>query len=263
MGFKNLASQVLEQLDNSSIAPHKLPITKPRSVPNLRHENEKHDLLVRRRLIDAAEGRLVGVVEEFDHVFEMLSKHTRTVTVFGSARDLADKSVIENAYELSRRLALERYTVVTGGGNGIMEAANKGAYDAGGNSIGLNILLPHEQALNNYTTDSFQFQHFFGRKVAMTLDASAFVFFAGGFGTLDELFEILALEETYKIPRAPIILVGSEFWNPLDHFIKSVLLEKYGTISEDDRQLYRVIDDYDEIVRVINNYERKLNKEVE
>ena len=260
MGFKNLASQVLEQLDNSAIAPEKLPVTKPKTVPALRRENEKHELVIRRRLIEAAEGRLDGVVEEFEHVFEMLGNYPKTVTVFGTARKPQEDGISWNAYEVSRRLAADGYAVVTGGGYGVMEASNRGAYDAGGDSIGLNILLPHEQSLNNYTTASFQFQHFFGRKVAMTLDASAYLFFAGGFGTFDELFEILALEQTHKIPRAPIILVGSDFWGPIDEVIRTVLLERFGTINHDDYQLYQIIDNHDDIVNIVNHYERELNK---
>ena len=259
MGFKNLATQVLEQLDNSMIAPEKLPVTKPKTVPALRRENDKHALLIRQKIIDAAEGRLDGVVEEFEHVFNMLGKYSKTVTVFGSARKPQDDGISRSAYELSLRIAHDGFAVVTGGGYGVMEASNRGAYDAGGDSIGLNILLPHEQSLNNYTTDSFQFEHFFGRKVAMTLDASAYIFFAGGFGTLDELFEILALEETYKIPRAPIILVGSDFWGPIDDVIRTVLLERFGTISNEDRELYTIMDNHDDIIRKIKDYERKLN----
>jgi uncharacterized protein (TIGR00730 family) len=260
MGFKNLAAQVLEKLDNSAISPEKLPVSRPKTVPALRRENDKHDLLVRRRLIDAAEGRLDGVVEEFDKAFDVIGKYDKTVTIFGSARKPQEDGVAWNAYEVARRLATEGYAVVTGGGYGVMEAANRGAYDAGGNSIGLNILLPQEQALNNYTTASFQFQHFFGRKVAMTLDASAYIYFAGGFGTLDELFEVLALEETNKIARAPVILVGADFWGPIDDVIRSVLQERFGTITEEDRQLYKIVDDHDDIVRIINDYERQLNK---
>jgi uncharacterized protein (TIGR00730 family) len=190
----------------------------------------------------------------------MLGKYDKTVTVFGSARKPQEDGISSNAYELSRRLATDGYAVVTGGGYGVMEASNRGAYDAGGDSIGLNILLPHEQSLNNYTTESFQFQHFFGRKVAMTLDASAYLFFAGGFGTLDELFEVLALEETNKIPRAPIILVGSDFWGPVDELIRTLLVERFGTISTDDHKLYKVMDNHDDIIHVINQYERALNK---
>ena len=260
MGFKNLASQVLDKLDNSAISPEKLPVVRPKTVPALRRVNNKHDLLVRRRLIDAAEGRLDGVVEEFEKAFDMIGKYSKTVTIFGSARKPQDDGVAWNAYEVSRRLASEGYAIVTGGGYGVMEAANRGAYDAGGDSIGLNILLPNEQALNNYTTASFQFQHFFGRKVAMTLDASAYIYFAGGFGTLDELFEVLALEETNKIARAPIILVGSDFWGPIDEVIRSVLLERFGTITEDDHSIYKIIDNHDDIIHTINKYVRGLKK---
>lgn len=261
MGFKNLASQVLEQLDNDMVAPEKLPIThKKDTVPALRRNNEQHQLVIRERLIDAAEGRLVGVVEEFEQVFELLSQYDKTVTIFGSARTPQDQEVTVSAYELSGQLARAGYAVVTGGGHGVMEASNKGAYDAGGDSVGLNILLPHEQSLNPYTTANFQFEHFFGRKVAMTLDASGYVYMPGGFGTFDELFEVLALEQTQKIPKAPVILVGSGFWEPLDQLIKSVLLDKYATISDDDLHLYEIIDDYEEVVKRINDYERGQNK---
>lgn len=264
MGFKNLETQVLEQLDNDMIAPEKLEVPKiKQKVPALRKENAKHQLLIRQRLIDAAEGRLDGVVEEFEHVFAMLGQHERTVTIFGSAREQKEDEVTIMAYELAQRLAKENYAVVTGGGKGVMEAANKGAYDAGGVSIGLNINLPHEQALNDYTTESFQFQHFFGRKVAMTLDASAYIFLPGGFGTFDELFEVLALEETFKIPRAPVILVGSEFWKPVNGMIKSLMLHKFSTISEEDQELYEILDDYDEIVKRIKAYDRKRGEQAE
>ncbi|MFY9227858.1 MAG: TIGR00730 family Rossman fold protein [Candidatus Microsaccharimonas sp.] len=261
MGFKNLATQVLEQLDNDMIAPEKLPVAKPKSkVPALRKENIKHELLIRQRLIESAEGRLIGVVEEFEAVFAMLSKYEKTVTVFGSARKPQDDDVTLAAYEASKRLANEGYAVVTGGGHGVMESSNRGAYDVGGDSLGLNILLPNEQTLNPYTTESFQFQHFFGRKVAMTLDASAYLFFPGGFGTWDELFEVLALEQTKKIPAAPIILVGSDYWNQVDAVIKKLLLDEYQTISSEDYKLYEILDDHDEIVKRIDAYERKLNK---
>lgn len=257
MGFRNLGKQVLEQLDNEAIAPELLPVTKPKktTVPALRAENEKKKLLVRQRLIDAAEGRLDGVIEEFEKVFELLSKHEKTVTIFGSARKPQDDAVTNGAYDLAARFAKAGFSVVTGGGHGVMEAANRGAYDAGGHSIGLNILLPHEQSLNEYTTESFQFEHFFGRKVSMTLDASAYIYFPGGFGTFDELFEILALQQTKKIPEAPIILVGSDFWKPVDELIKSLLKDKYHTINEDELKLYEIMDNYDDIIDKVRHYE--------
>lgn len=262
MGFKNLATQVLEQLDNDMIAPHKLPVVKAKQskASAIRKDHTKKNLIVRERLIAAAEGRLESVVDEFEDVFSILAKHEKTVTIFGSARRLPDESVIMGAYDLARRLANEGYAVVTGGGNGIMEAANRGAYEAGGASLGFNILLPHEQALNEYTTDNFQFNHFFGRKVAMTLDSSAFIYFPGGFGTFDELFEILALQQTYKIERTPIILVGSDFWRPFDAAIREVLLDRYNTISFEDTDLYRIYDNYDDIVAYINESYKKENR---
>jgi len=258
MGFKNLETQVLEQLDNDMIAPEKLPIVRASKAKThgLRVQNAKNDLLIRQKLIDAAEESLDGVIEEFDKAFELLSKYDKTVTIFGSARQLPDESVLGGAYDLAARFAREEFAVVTGGGHGVMSAANRGAYEAGGQSVGLNILLPHEQSLNPYTTANFQFQHFFGRKVAMTLDASAYLYFPGGFGTLDELFEVVTLQQTHKIPKAPIILVGSHFWRPFDTVIRSVLLDTYQTIVEEDMQLFHIMDNYDDIVEFVKNYEK-------
>lgn len=261
MGFKNLSTQVLEQLDNDMIAPEKLPVTKvTKKVSSVRKDKTKKNLLIRQRLIDAAEGRLDTVVEEFEHVFDILSKYEKTVTIFGSARKAQDDEITTGAYDLASRLASEGFAVITGGGHGVMEAANRGAYEAGGASIGLNILLPHEQSLNDYTTENFQFEHFFGRKVAMTLDASAFIYFPGGFGTFDELFEILALMQTGKIDRTPIVLVGSEFWRPFDAAIREVMLDHYQTISYKDTELYRIYDNYDDIIAYINESYRDENR---
>lgn len=259
MGFKNLANQVLAQLDNDMIAPEKLPVAKqkPKKTSAIRKDRTKKNLLVRERLIAAAEGRLDTVVDEFESVFSILAKYEKTVTIFGSARKPQDDSITMGAYDLARRLSQDNFAVITGGGNGVMEAANRGAYEAGGNSIGLNILLPNEQALNPYTTENFQFAHFFGRKVAMTLDASAYVYFPGGFGTFDELFEILALMQTGKIERTPIVLVGSDFWRPFDAAIRTVMLDRFQTIAYEDTELYRIYDNYDEIVDYINESYRK------
>ncbi len=258
MGFKNLAEQVLSQLDNDMIAPERLPVIKKKQpTSNIRKDKSNKNLLVRQRLIDSAEGRLTTVVDEFEAVFDLLAKHEKTVTIFGSARKPQDDSVTMGAYDMARRLSNEGFAVITGGGHGVMEAANRGAYEAGGESIGLNILLPMEQTLNEYTTENFQFAHFFGRKVAMTLDSSAFVYFPGGFGTFDELFEILALIQTKKIDRTPVILVGSEFWRPFDAAIREVMLDRYHTISYEDTELYRIYDNYDEVIAYINDEHKK------
>jgi len=277
MGMPTLKKQILEQLDNDMIAPDKLARKKrekraleQRSVAdlvgtahNMKRANSKHDLLIRRRLIDAAEGRLLGVIDEFEHAFEVLGKYDKTVTVFGSARLPQDHPASMQAYDVAGRLVREGYAVVSGGGGGIMEAVNHGAYDNGGGAIGFNIKLPREQKLNSYTTDHYTFEHFFARKVAMTLDASAYIYFTGGYGTLDELFEILTLEQTGRIPRAPIILVGEAFWRPLEKFLQSTLDEKYHTISHHDHDLYTITDDLDKIIRLINNFEGDVRDHLE
>jgi len=140
---------------------------------------------------------------------------------------------------------------VTGGGPGIMEAANRGANDAGGPSLGLNIELPAEQVINPYVTESSSFKYFFARKTALSFAAEAYIFYPGGFGTLDEFFEIVTLIQTKKIHRIPVILVGSDFWEPLHSFISDVLRLKHGTISKSDIDLYRITDDHTEIIKLI------------
>ncbi len=267
MGMKNLKEQVLNQLDNDMIAPEKLGISKkklakpteteaaPYCPTALIEQNKLNHLLVREKLVDAAAGKLIGVIDEFEKAFEVLGKYPRTVSVFGSARLRQDHPACIAAYELTKKIAQEDYAIVTGGGHGIMEAANHAAYDIGTGSIGLNIELPTEQTLNKYTTDHYTFEHFFSRKVALTFDASGYVFCAGGFGTLDELFEITTLAQTGIIPRAPIILYGSDFWNPLADYIQQTLNEKFGTIGPDDPQLHIITDDPLEIIAYIEAYE--------
>ncbi|MFZ1249903.1 MAG: TIGR00730 family Rossman fold protein [Candidatus Microsaccharimonas sp.] len=218
------------------------------SVPSLKTEDEKNHLLVRQKLIDAAEGRLVTVVEEFEHAFDILGKYDKTVTVFGSARLPQNHPVCNQAFAIGWALAKHGYAVITGGGGGVMEAANRGAMQGGGASIGFNIHLPMEQSLNKYTTESYRFEHFFGRKVAMTLDASAYVFAGGGFGTFDELFEVITLIQTGIIPQVPVILLGKDFWTPLDGVIRDTLSEEYKTIDAVDRSLYTITDDIEQVI---------------
>lgn len=192
--------------------------------------------------------------EEFDRAFEIINHHPRRVTVFGSARDVDENQHYRDmAYELGGRLAQAGYTVVTGGGNGIMGAANKGAYDAGGGSIGFNIKLPHEQHPNPYTTDSLTFQHFFTRKVVLAFFAQAYIYLPGGFGTMDELFEIITLMQTKKMPRLPIILIGRDFWSGLAQFIDQKLLPM-RIISEGDNQIYQIVDSVDEAMAILEQH---------
>lgn len=203
--------------------------------------------------LKAAVDRLQTMSEEVANGYEIIARHKKTVTIFGSARTLADDFYYKKAYEMGKLLAENHYAVVTGGGNGIMAAANQGAHDGGGASIGFNITLPHEQTLNPYATESYAFSHFAPRKVVMTLFAHAYVYFPGGFGTLDELTEILTLTQTGKMTKAPIILFNSSFWKDFDSFIKKHMLDTNSLISEGDEQLYTITDDLNEAIKVIND----------
>lgn len=197
------------------------------------------------------DSRLCVINQEFKGGFELMKKYPKSVTIFGSARLPEDNIHYKNTTELARRLSLEGYAIVTGGGPGIMGAANKGAHMADGDSIGLNIELPFEQSMNPYVTDSIDFHHFFPRKVILSYAAEAYIYCAGGFGTLDELFEIITLMQTKKIPLVPVILFGSDFWQPLQDVFKKVLLDENQTIAAADLNLYTITDDIDEVVRIV------------
>lgn len=143
------------------------------------------------------------------------------------------------------------FTVITGGAAGIMEAANKGAYEAGGNSVGVRIELPEEHTSNDFTTDSENFDHFFTRKVILTFASEVYIYFRGGFGTLDEFFEIATLIQTKKIESIPMILIGKDYWTPLVEWFEKGLLGKHGTISKEDMNIYTLVDSIDEAYNVI------------
>lgn len=196
--------------------------------------------------------RITRIDKEFADGFDIVNADRKSVTFFGSARFDENNQYYQKARELGARLAHEGYTIVTGGGGGIMEGGNRGAYEAGGKSIGLNITLPHEQTLNPYTTKSMPFHYFFTRKVLLAYGAEAYVYFPGGFGTLDELFEIITLIQTGKAPKAPVILVGKEFWSGLETFITNTLLTAEHTISPEDQAIYTITDSLDETVELIN-----------
>lgn len=198
--------------------------------------------------------RISRVEKELSHGFEIVDKHRNTVTIFGSARFTEDNPYYKKAVEVSSALSMACYTPVTGGGGGIMEAGNRGAFEVEGETLGFNIQLPHEQVLNPYTTANMPFRYFFARKVILAYGAMGYVFFPGGFGTLDEFFEILTLIQTRKIPKAPLILVGGSFWKNLDKYLKENMLEQNQTISPGDETLYTITDDINEIVSIINHY---------
>ncbi len=200
-------------------------------------------------MLQAAVMRLGSIDQEVRDGYEVLKQHHKTVTIFGSARTPEDDLYYQKARELAAHLAESGFTIITGGGHGIMAAGNQGANEAGGDAIGFNITLPHEQTLNNHATESFAFSHFAPRKIVMTLFAEAYVYFPGGFGTLDELTEILTLIQTGKTAKAPIILFGSEFWRPFDNFVRTQMTQM-GLISPGDENLYTITDSIHEAVEL-------------
>ncbi len=194
--------------------------------------------------------RMFEIIAEFVTATERLRAIQPAVTIFGSARVKPDAPAYVLAEEIARRLSDAGFSVISGGGPGIMEAANKGAFAGSSPSVGLNIQLPHEQHANPYQDISHTFQHFFARKVMFTKLSSAFVMLPGGFGTLDELFEALTLVQTGKIRRVPLILVGSGFWGGLTDWIRGRLAVD-GMVGAEDPELLQVIDEPQAVVEAI------------
>lgn len=199
--------------------------------------------------------RIFRIMAEFVSGFELLKKYRLAATVFGSARSLPDSHWYQESQRLGYLLGKNGFAVITGGGGGIMGAANKGAYEAGGNSIGLNIKLPHEQRLNGYVTDSETFAFFFTRKVMLSFASEVYIYFPGGFGTLDEFFEIVTLVQTGKIARVPIILIGHEYWQPLLEWFITTLFEKHRTIGKEDVDIFHVVDSAEEAFALIQKFD--------
>lgn len=197
--------------------------------------------------------RIFRIMSEFVDGFTFLGNLANSVTIFGSARLAEGSPYYEMARTTAKRLAEEGFTVVTGGGPGIMQAGNQGASEANGSSIGLNIQLPMEQQQNPYVKQGWGFHYFFSRKVMLAFSAEAYIFFPGGFGTLDELFELTTLIQTGKISRhTPIILMGKEFWQPLLAWIETTLRDKLQTISPTDCNLWTLTDNMEETVTIVN-----------
>ncbi len=196
------------------------------------------------------------VISEFVDGFETLNKIGPCISIFGSARTKSDQPYYKLTVDIAQKLTEEGYGVITGGGPGIMEAANKGAFEADGISVGLDIELPFEQFVNKYVDvdKSLNHRYFFVRKVMFVKYAQAFVAMPGGFGTLDELFEVLTLIQTNKISRVPVVLVGKEFWGGMVDWIKTVMLDQHSNISPKDMDLIPVVDSADEVVDIIRTF---------
>jgi len=201
--------------------------------------------------------RIFRIMAEFVDSFEIMSQVGPAVTVFGSARTRPDDPYYQATVTLARTLAQHKLAVITGGGPGIMEAANKGAAKANGRSVGLNIELPHEQTGNRYANVPVHFHYFFSRKVCFVKYSIGFVFMPGGFGTLDEFFEVLTLVQTQRIPRFPLILFGRKHWQGLMSWLKATVV-KGKFASPGDMDLFTITDDPQEAVDIILDYERRV-----
>jgi len=222
-------------------------------MPDVALTTEDQRLLrrtVRPAFLDSDPWRALRILSEFVEGFDALAEIGPAVTVFGSARVSEDSETYRQAREIGRRLAEAGYAVITGGGPGAMEAANRGCQEGGGLSVGCNVELPHEQGLNPYTDLEVEFRYFFARKTMFVKYADGFVILPGGFGTLDELFESLTLIQTGKIEHFPVVLVGAEHWQGLLDWIREAVLPA-GAIDALDLDLVRVTDDPAEVVEII------------
>jgi len=197
--------------------------------------------------------RIFRIMAEFVDAIETLSELGKAVSIFGSARSKPDDPYYRKAELLGQLLAEAGFAVITGGGPGIMEAANKGTAEAGGKSVGMNIRLPFEQKPNPYANIHVDYKYFFVRKVMFVKYAVAYVIFPGGFGTMDELFEALTLIQTRRIKSFPVVLVGRDYWQGLIDWIRETMCRE-GKISPEDMELWQVMDDPEEVVRHIQRY---------
>lgn len=198
--------------------------------------------------------RVFRILSEFVDGWQFLADFKKTVSIFGSARFSEGSKWYEEARKLGRMIAGAGFAVVTGGGPGIMEAGNRGAVEGNGKSIGINIQLDMEQRINPYVQESAAFHYFFVRKVMLSFAARAYVFFPGGYGTLDEVFELLTLIQTKKISdKIPVILVGKEFWDPVDKWLREEIYGKYNAVDEGDIKIYKIVNSAEEAFELIKD----------
>lgn len=200
----------------------------------------------------SSQWRVLRILSEFIDGFQFLADFKKTISIFGSARFVEGNQWYEEARKLGHLAAADGFAVVTGGGPGIMEAGNRGANEADGQSVGLNIKLPTEQRINPYVKESVSFHYFFVRKVMLSFAARAYVFFPGGFGTLDEVFEMLTLIQTKKVSdKIPVVLVGKEFWTPIHIWLHEEILYKHNAVDKEDLDLYTIVDTAEEAFEII------------
>jgi len=239
--------------DESSLRRPKRPLVSPLSPEfkeEIERELEEQERLRRMDFTETDPWRVLRVMSELTNGFGALSKIPPSVTVFGSARLRRDDPLYLQIVETTQHLARAGFGIITGGGPGAMEAANKGAKEGGGVSIGCNIELPFEQHTNKYIDIPVKFHYFFVRKMMFIKYAEAFIIFPGGFGTLDELFEAVTLIQTKKIENFPIILFGRKYWEGLMHWIKTTLMGR-GMISLEDALIFQFSDSAEEVVQIV------------
>ncbi|TSC85171.1 MAG: hypothetical protein G01um101417_38 [Parcubacteria group bacterium Gr01-1014_17] len=246
------ATTIVHKPKHTSFAKHSASFYNRAMTNNINENGHSVSPLTKEDAQQIIDARIEHINAEFKVAFELIKNYPRSVSIFGSARVEEENPHYERARALAARIVKDLgYAVITGGGGGIMEAANRGAREVGGQSVGLNIRLPKEQQKNDYTTDSMEFSYFFVRKVALSFAAEAYIFFPGGFGTLDEFFEILTLIQTHKIRRVPIILVGRDYWEELNDFLFRNAYRTEHAISKEDMDLYKITDDDNEIIEII------------
>ncbi|MFH1564928.1 MAG: TIGR00730 family Rossman fold protein [bacterium] len=219
----------------------KLPISRPKDILKI-HDQEIETW------------RIFKIMAEFVSGFEFISKYEKAVTFFGSARSGFKDKLYQEVTKLAYDLSKEGFAVISGGGPGVMEAANKGAYEAGGKSVGINIKLTDSSGTekrNQYVKEAESFEYFFIRKTILSFASQVYIFFPGGFGTLDELFEIITLIQTKKIKPIPVILVNKEYWQPLFGWINETIYNKNKAIDKDDMNIYHLVNNADEAFKLI------------
>jgi hypothetical protein len=223
------------------------------------HISELEHIFKKGQVREVSSWSIMKIMGEFTQGFDFLKRFKKSVSIMGSARVGLDQKIYQEATDLAFKLAKAGFAVITGGGPGIMEAANKGACEAGGRSAGLNIRMATEQRVNPYVKESESFTFFFTRKVMLETGASIYIFFPGGFGTLDEFFEMITLIQTKKIKPVPVILINREFWQPLLTWMKEVVYEKNQAIDNKDLEIYHLVDNAEEAYQLIKELSKKKN----